>query len=67
MAVEMFTYRQLGDRLGFSRDAARELVKRLRLPRHTANDRKVLVYVDLSEVNPNLVPTQASVGQLPIS
>jgi len=54
MAVEVFTYRQLGDRLGFSRDAARELVKRLRLPRHKANDGKVLVYVDLSEIN---VPT----------
>ena len=67
MAVEVFTYRQLADRLGSSRDAARELVKRLRLPRHKANDGKVLVYVDLSEINPNLVPTQASAGQLPIS
>ena len=67
MAVEVFTYRQLGDRLGFSRDAARELVKRLRLPRHQAKDGKVLVYADLSEINPNLVPTQASAGQLPIT
>ena len=65
MAVEMFTYRQLGERLGFSRDAARELVKRLRLPRHKANDGKTLICVDLSEINHNLGPTQSSVGQLP--
>jgi hypothetical protein len=67
MAVEMLTYRQLGDRLGFSRDAARELVKRLRLPRHKANDGKVLIYVDLSEINHNLVPTESAAGQLPVS
>jgi hypothetical protein len=40
MAIEMLSYRQLGERLGCSRDAARELVKRLRLPRHKANDGK---------------------------
>ena len=67
MAVEMFTYRQLGERLGFSRDAARELVKRLRLPRHKANDGKTLIYVDLSEINHNLVPTESAAGQLPVS
>ena len=27
MAIEMLSYRQLGERLGCSRDAARELVK----------------------------------------
>ena len=40
MAIEMLSYRQLGERLGCSRNAARELVKRLRLPRHIANDGK---------------------------
>jgi hypothetical protein len=57
MATEMLSYRQLGQRLGCSRDAARELVKRLRLPRHKANDGKVVVSVDLSEINHNLMPT----------
>ena len=46
MAIEMLSYRQLGERLGCSRDAARMLVKQLRLPRHKANDGKALVSVD---------------------
>src|SRR5262245_19246567 len=33
MAVEMLTYAALGERLGSSAEAARALVKRLRLPR----------------------------------
>ena len=67
MAIEMLSYRQLGERLGCSRDAARELVKRLRLPRHIANDGKALVCIDLSEINHNPTPTQPSVGQLPVT
>jgi hypothetical protein len=67
MAIEMLSYRQLGERLGCSRDAARELVKRLRLPRHKANDGKALVYIDLSEINHNPTSTQSSAGQLPVS
>src|SRR5438093_7409075 len=43
MAIEMLSYRQLGERLGCSRDAARALVKRLHLPIHKANDGKALV------------------------
>src|SRR5271166_2109585 len=50
MAIETLSYRQIGERLGCSRDAARELVKRLRLPRHMANDGKALVCIDLSEI-----------------
>ena len=45
MAIEMLSYRQLGERLGCSRDAARALVKRLHLPIHKANDGKALVGV----------------------
>ena len=63
MAVEMLSYRQLGERLGCSRNAARELVKRLRLPRHMANDGKALVCIDLSEINHNPTPTQSPADQ----
>ena len=65
MAIEMLSYRQLGERLGCSRNAARELVKRLRLPRHMANDGKALVCIDLSEINHNPAPTQSPAGPLP--
>ena len=67
MAIEMLSYRQLGERLGCSRDAARELVKRLRLPLHKANDGKAIVSVDLGEINHNLVPTHSSADQLPVT
>ena len=65
MAIEMLSYCQLGERLGCSRDAARRLVKRLRLPRHMANDGKALVCIDLSEINHNPAPTQSPAGPLP--
>jgi hypothetical protein len=67
MAIEILSYRQLGERLGCSRNAARELVKRLRLPRHMANDGKALVCIDLSEINHNPMPTQSPAGQLPVA
>ena len=67
MAIEMLSYRQLGERLGCSRDAARELVKRLRLPRHMASDGKALVCIDLSEINHNPTPTQSPTSQLPVT
>jgi hypothetical protein len=67
MASETLSYRQIGERLGCSRDAARELVKRLRLPRHMANDGKALVCIDLSEINHNPTPSQSSAGQLPVT
>ena len=59
MAVEMLTYNQLGERLGCSTEAARALVKRLRLPRQKANDGKVLVSVDLSEINHKPMPARS--------
>jgi hypothetical protein len=67
MAIEILSYRQLGERLGCSRNAARELVKRLRLPRHMASDGKALVCIDLSEINHNPTPTQSPAGQLPVT
>jgi hypothetical protein len=62
MAVEMLTYAVLGERLNCSPEAARALVKRLRLPRQKANDGKVLVSVDLSEINHKPMPSRSPAG-----
>ena len=51
MPVEMLTYAALSERLGCSAEAARALVKRLRLPSQRANNGKALVAVDLAEIN----------------
>jgi hypothetical protein len=51
MPVEMLTYAALSERLGCSAEAARALVKRLRLPRQRGNNGKALVAVDLAEIN----------------
>jgi hypothetical protein len=59
MAIEMLSYRQLGERLGCSRDAARAWVKQLRLPCHKTNSGKALVSVDLSEINHTVMPTRS--------
>jgi hypothetical protein len=67
MPVEMLSYNQLGERLGCSPEAARALVKRLRLPRQKANDGKVLVSVDLNEINHKPMPTRSPAGQHPIT
>jgi hypothetical protein len=47
MSVETLTYVALGARLKISREAARSLAKRLRLPRSLSDDGKALVSVDL--------------------
>ena len=60
MATEMLTYGQLGKRLSCSAEAARALVKRMRLPRQKANDGKALVSVDLSEINHKPMATRSS-------
>ena len=62
MPVEMLTYAQLGERLSCSPEAARALVKRLRLPRQKANDGKVLVSVDLAEINHKPMPARPPAG-----
>ena len=50
MPVEPLTYAALGTRLKISREAARSLAKRLRLPRSLSEDGKALVSVDLTEI-----------------
>ena len=67
MPIEMLSYSQLGERLGCSPEAARALVKRLRLPRQKANDGKVLVSVDLSEINHKPMPARTPAGHHPIT
>jgi hypothetical protein len=67
MAIEMLNYSQLGERLSCSPEAARALVKRLRLPRQKANDGKVLVSVDLSEINHRPMPARSPAGGHPIT
>ena len=66
MPTEMLTYGQLGERLSCSAEAARALVKRLRLPRQKANDGKVLVSVDLTEINHRSLPARSSAGPHPV-
>ena len=50
MSVEALTYAALGARLKVSREAARSLAKRRRLPRSLSDDGKALVSVDLAEI-----------------
>ena len=50
MSVETLTYVALGARLKISREAARSLAKRLRLPRSLSDDGKALVSVDVAEI-----------------
>jgi capsule polysaccharide export protein KpsE/RkpR len=66
MAIEMLTYSQLGERLSCSAEAARALVKRMRLPRRKANDGKVLVSVDLNEINHKPMPAKSLADRHPI-
>jgi hypothetical protein len=62
MAIEALSYRQLAERFGCSRDAARAWVKQLRLPCHIANDGRAVVSVDLSETNHRTTPTPSPTG-----
>ncbi|MGX1318684.1 hypothetical protein AB7M17_002137 [Bradyrhizobium sp. USDA 377] len=48
MCVELLTYADLSVRLDISREAARSLARRRRLPRSRSDDGKALVSVDLS-------------------
>ncbi|MGY8666258.1 hypothetical protein Q3C01_28455 [Bradyrhizobium sp. UFLA05-109] len=50
MSVELLTYAELGARLNISREAARSLARRRRLPRSRSDDRKARVSVDFSEL-----------------
>lgn len=50
MCVELLTYVYLSARLDISREAARSLARRRRLPRSRSEDGKALVSVDFSEL-----------------
>lgn len=50
MPVETLTYGALAERLDISREAARTLAKRLRLPRSLSSGGKAVVSVDLVEI-----------------
>jgi hypothetical protein len=50
MSIESLTYEELAGRLGTSAEAARSLVRRLRLPRKPGNDGKARVTIDLTEI-----------------
>jgi hypothetical protein len=62
MGVESLTYSDLADRLGTTPEAARSLVRRLRLSRHTGNDGKVRVTIDLSDVQYRRLPARSPAG-----
>jgi hypothetical protein len=57
--VETLTYAALGARLTISPNAARSLVKRLRLPRSLSDDGKAMVSVDLTEIRHKRRPREA--------
>jgi hypothetical protein len=50
MSFESLTYSDLADRLGTTSEAARALVRRLKLPRQPGNDGKVRITVDLADL-----------------
>ncbi|UPJ97426.1 hypothetical protein [Bradyrhizobium sp. 172] len=50
MYVELLTYADLGARLHISREAARSLARRRRLPRSQSEDGKALLSVDVPEL-----------------
>jgi hypothetical protein len=62
VTIENLTYAALAERLKISPEAARALVKRMRLPRHRSNDGKTLVSVDFSEIQHKPMPARASRG-----
>jgi hypothetical protein len=62
MGIESLTYSDLADRLGTTPEAARSLVRRLRLSRHTGNDGKVRVTIDLSDIQYKRLPTRSPAG-----
>src|SRR4029077_15887183 len=60
------TYADQAGRLGTSREAARSLVRRLRLPRQTGNDRTAWVKVDLAEIQQKPLHRRSGGGDHPV-
>jgi hypothetical protein len=63
--IEQLTYVALAERLGCSPEAARSLVKRLRLPRQRGNDGKTLVAADTNEIKHTAMPARSPAGHRP--
>ena len=61
MGIESL-HAELGGRLGASPEAARSLVRRLRLPRRPGNDGKVRITVDLAEIQYKPLPARRPAG-----
>jgi hypothetical protein len=62
MSLESLTYADLAGRLGTSHEAARSLVRRLRLARRRGNDGTVRVNVDLAELQYRVLPQRSPRG-----
>src|SRR6516225_1381946 len=57
MASENLTYAEIAARLGVSPEAARPLIRRLRLPRlRTDDSNKTLVAIDFAEIRHHPIP-----------
>jgi hypothetical protein len=67
LSAETLTYAALGQRLNCSSEAARALVKRLRLPRQKANDGRTLVTVDLAEIEHRALPARSTPGHASVA
>jgi hypothetical protein len=63
MSTESLTYADLAERLSTSPEAARSLVRRLRLPRMKGNDGKARVTVDLNDFQYKPMPTRKPDGR----
>jgi len=62
MSCESLTYADLADRLGTTSEAARALVRRLKLPRQPGNDGKVRITVDLTDLEYKPLPARSPGG-----
>jgi hypothetical protein len=67
MTIESLTYADLADRLGATQEAARSLVRRLRLPRMKGNDGKARVTIDLNDFQYKPMPARKRDGHRPAS
>jgi hypothetical protein len=65
VSVESLTYADLADRLSTTQEAARSLVRRLKLPRLRGNDGKARVNVDLNDFQYTPMPTRKRDGHQP--
>jgi hypothetical protein len=63
MTIESLTYSELADRLSTTQEAARSLVRRLRLPRMKGNDGKARVNVDLNDFQYKPMPARKGDGR----